>query len=500
MIHRKKINILILIIASIFLFSNVVNSAMGPLIKIPGKHYFQNSANGKFVYLTGSHTWNNLQDEGFSYPPPPFDFDSHLNWLDMHGHNFIRFWVFEQAKWKPNSTDKIWFNPNPYSRTGAKNDLALDGKPKFDLKSFNQDYFNRLRNRIIAARDRGFYVSIMFFQGWSIFSGKKRGKKNPWEGHPFNKSNNINGIDGDFFNNNEEGEEFHSTLSATIMDYQKTYIREVIDTVNDLDNVIYEIANEDPGWNSFWAEKHIEWQYELINYIKSYESKNDRIKHPVGMTAIGSYYNNSPLWNSPADWISPGLLNRKFTCPDEAYRVNPPVPSTKKVILLDTDHLWGVGGDRKWVWKAFLRGYNPIYMDTLQDIRKKTRKVCNDSKQIIKKVITYDLINIRKNMGYTSAYAKRANISDMIPRNGLSSTDYCLAKEGEKYIIYQPSTSAPITIYSLPNGEYSVETLDLKDGSIEHISSLQWSGEDLSLDKPTHVKEDWVVFIKNKSR
>ncbi|UCC17485.1 MAG: aldo/keto reductase, partial [Dehalococcoidales bacterium] len=45
------------------------------------------------------------------------------------------------------------------------------------------------------------------------------------------------------------------------------------------------------------------------------------------------------------------------------YRDNPPFADGKKVILSDTDHLWGIGGDVAWAWKTFLRGMNPLFMD-----------------------------------------------------------------------------------------------------------------------------------------
>ena len=476
---NKKIIIIGLIIIIILLFNNIGNAAIGLLVKIPGKHYFMNSSNGEFVYLTGSHTWNNFQDKGDTDPPPAFDFSGHLNWLASYGHNFIRFWVFEQAKGGPYSNN-LWIKPHPYRRTGPGN--ALEGNPKFNLNGFNQAYFDRLSSRIIKARNKGFYVSIMLFQGWSIDTTYGN-KGNPWQGHPFNKNNNINGIDGDFYNQNGEGEEYHSTLNTTILNYQKAYIRKVIDSVNDLDNVLYEIANEDPGKDRFWAEKHKEWQYELVDYIKLYESTKPK-QHPVGITtdpALG----NDFVFNSNADWISPAHTG-KNTCLDAPYKDNPPVPSTGKVVLLDTDHLWGIGGDRKWVWKSFLRGYNPIYMDHLKDTH------------VIKEGVTIDLIETRKNMGYTLSYAQKANISDMLPRNDLSSTEYCLAKEGEKYIIYQPSTNSSITIHKLPIGEYYVETLDAKDGSTKQVSSLQWNGGDYTLNKPKHASRDWVVLLRKK--
>ena len=45
------------------------------------------------------------------------------------------------------------------------------------------------------------------------------------------------------------------------------------------------------------------------------------------------------------------------------YQIDPPAADGRKVILTDTDHLWGIGGDVAWVWKSFLRGLNPIFMD-----------------------------------------------------------------------------------------------------------------------------------------
>jgi hypothetical protein len=72
---------------------------------------------------------------------------------------------------------------------------ALDGKPRFDLTLFNQTYFDRVRSCVVAARDKGIYASVMLFNGFSI-EGKGNVGGDPWQGHPFNPKNNVNGIDG----------------------------------------------------------------------------------------------------------------------------------------------------------------------------------------------------------------------------------------------------------------------------------------------------------------
>lgn len=125
-------------------------------------------------------------------------------------------------------------------------------------------------------------------------------------------------------------------------------------------------------------------------------------------------------------------------------------------------------------------------MDNLQDT---FTKICGGT------VYKFNLIETRKNMGYTLTYARKAYISDMIPRNDLSSTEYCLAKEGEKCIIYQPSINCHIVIHRFPIGKYSVETLDVSDGSVNRGNPLKWKGGDLYLKKPMHVSRDWVVLI-----
>ena len=108
------------------------------------------------VYLTGSHTWNNLVDMGRDDPPKAFDFDAYLDFLERHGHNFIRLWAWDSTMWDTHSS-LAWVEdgtiyhvaPQPWLRTDPGQ--ALDGKPKFNLEQFDPAYFERLRARVQAA-------------------------------------------------------------------------------------------------------------------------------------------------------------------------------------------------------------------------------------------------------------------------------------------------------------------------------------------------------------
>jgi hypothetical protein len=179
------------------LLGNICSSArsdfQGPLRVHPDNPRYFTDGSGRVIYLTGSHTWSNLVDIGPTDPPPQFDFTACLDWMQKLNHNFIRMWTWEPVTWntKANRENKLHTaTPQPWARTGPGK--ALDGKPKFDLKKYNATYFDRMRQRVSAAADRGIYVSVMLFEGWAMqFS------EGAWEGHPFNPKNNVNGIDGD---------------------------------------------------------------------------------------------------------------------------------------------------------------------------------------------------------------------------------------------------------------------------------------------------------------
>jgi hypothetical protein len=112
----------------------------------------------------------------------------------------------------------------------------LDGRPKFDLNQLDPDYFDRLRARAVATRERGIYVSVMLFEGWGLSFAS-------WDGHPLNARNNVQGIDGDP-DGNGKGTETQALVVPEVTRIQEAYVRKVIDPVNDLDNVLFEIANE----------------------------------------------------------------------------------------------------------------------------------------------------------------------------------------------------------------------------------------------------------------
>lgn len=407
--------------------------ASGPLrVSATNPHWFVDGA-GKAVCLAGSHTWQSLQDHGLllrgatSNPPPAFDFDAYLEFLTRHHHNFIRLWRWEPTKW----TDKFhqpevkYCRPHPWLRAGPA--LATDGEPKFDLERFNPDYFERLRARVAAAGARGIYVSVMLFEGWSLqFT-------DGWSNHPFHDANNINHVEADL-NADGQGLEFNllgdTPAAQRVLALQERYVRQVIDTVNDLDNVLYEICNE-----SFGASTP--WQHHLIRYIKTYQATKPK-QHPVGMTYQPKGGGHHFLAKSGADWISPGPTvggQRHF---DDAGK-----DLVNQVVLLDTDHLWGhTGGDNVWVWRTFTRGLNPLLMEELLP-----SPTWQDS--------------ARRAMGQVVRYAARMNLAAMKPDRKRAATAYCLSDGASEFLVFQSDKGEfTVELHDAP-GRFAVEWLDV---------------------------------------
>ena len=236
-------------------------------------------------FPTGSHTWANFQDMGMP-PVARFDYPAYIDMMVKHNHNFMRFWHWMAAAYAPWTDEKILFEPLPYLRTGPG--MALDGQPKFDLTKFNPEYFERLRSRLIYARDHGIYAAVQLFQS---FSEKKQNDPcDPWPAHPYNGKNNINGFDG------QEGSTgMVSLYRPEVREMQAAYLRHVIDTVNDIDSILYEVMNE--GGNK-------DWDWWVVDFVHDYEGKKGK-RHPVGLTGYNSEGLKSML-ESPCDWVSPG--------------------------------------------------------------------------------------------------------------------------------------------------------------------------------------------------
>jgi hypothetical protein len=200
-------------------------------------------------------------------------------------------------------------SPQPWPRVGPG--AAADGKPRFDLARLDPAYFARLRDRVAAAGALGIYVAVMLFDGFALHLSPA---PDHVAGHPFHATNNVNGIGIVAIDDYQV-----LPLDPRVRALQEEYIRRVVDTVYDLPNVLYEVANESVGGGRVdrgfaemlglpgvpdWGDS-TEWQYWVIETIKEHERRMGYARHPVGMTMQYPVPDqtrvNDPLFASVAD-------------------------------------------------------------------------------------------------------------------------------------------------------------------------------------------------------
>jgi hypothetical protein len=312
------------------------------LLRAQGTQFIR--PDGRPIMLAGSHTWDNMLGmfDGEDHAGD-FDFAAYLAWLKAHQNNCTRLWRWEVSAWTtPAGPRAVGVFPDycqPWLRPQTGGPRANDGLWKYDLAQPDPRYDERLLSRVRDCEAAGIYCVVMLFEGNELqteVGGKMIHQLNHWS-HP---ANNVNGVNGEHF-------ALYDLGNVPCLAVEVAYVERVVRLLNPYPNVLWEICNE--GHVSSLA-----WQYRLVNFIHDLESGLP-YWHPVGMTALfqGS---DADLIAGPADWISPNGNYQR------------PGPNTSgRPMILDTDHLWGMGGDTEWVRLASQYGYSMLFMDAYRE-------------------------------------------------------------------------------------------------------------------------------------
>jgi len=402
----------------------------GPLTLSGNSHYFKD-ARGAALILNGSQTWNTFQDWGTDGSVPTLDFDAFVKFLTAHGHNFTLLWTVEMPKFcglptTANSPPDFAVSPLPYLRTGPGR--ATDGGLKFDLARFDPNFFDRLRARTQALSNAGIYAGVYLFTGEFLNTFRCSS-----DGYPFSGANNINAIDDGYTGGSKGIGALTMTAPNAITRAQDAYVERVIDTLNDLPNVLWIVSEEAPI-NSTW------WNDHQISHLRSYESGKTH-QHPIGYaTPIGS--RDLVLYRSDADWIAPSVL----VSPAASCGTGTPAC---KVDINDSDHsYWEMWHDtpqenRNYAWENFTTGNQVLFMDPyLIYYPRENRNLCASATHSICQAPDARWDNFRDNLGYILRYSRRLSLLNVSPRDSLSSTGFCLAQtpsDGAEYLIYAPA-------------------------------------------------------------
>ncbi len=434
----------------------------GPLRVHPkNPRYFTDGTKG--IWLGGHQSFVDLQDNAFNkewvkdlrHPGDPnkksrlLDWNRYLDFVEVLGFNYVRGWIiWSTGSGKAAPPHKVAFSM-PFKRAGPGK--ANDGGLKFDLQQFDEAFFQRLQDRCRDLQNRVVYISVMLFELYGFLDGEEVNGQRLWDGNLFHGANNINGIDVDR-NQDRLGEEFFSLDDPAVVKIQKAYIEKIVDTLNDLDNVIWEICNEAPS-------AAIEWQYEMLRHLKDYEAHKPKqhlvLLSPGGWTPSGWSWTAEKLFvDSRADCIA--------TANGWTNKDNPKVYLIDKPVIMDLDHIAPGQCQPALIWKAFTRGYHFNLYDAPFE---QPQQECDPWKVA------------RGNLRLVRALAERVqDIALMNPDDDMSSTGYCLANEGQEYVVYAEQQKE-FQVKGLETGQqYRYEWINTAEASIQETGRITPDG------------------------
>jgi hypothetical protein len=205
---------------------------------------------------------------------PDFNYIPYLNTLQANGMNLTRVILvgFHAASGDADDTlnpslDR-WLQPWPRRTTAG---YALDGRGKWDLSTWNEAYFTRLRAFVQACSDRGIVVELTLFS--TIYFTDQ------WEISPFNPANNMQGHGPNTGAHSRY--DAMRPVDANLYAAQQAVVRRIVREVNAFDNIYFEIQNE-PMWNQPGIQDAAETTFHntMLAVIRSEEATLPH-RHPV---------------------------------------------------------------------------------------------------------------------------------------------------------------------------------------------------------------------------
>ncbi len=159
---------------------------------------------------------------------------------------------------KPESPDYI----APFLRTGPGK--ALDGEPRYDLRQWNPEFFDRLHGFLSLASSHGIIVEVVLLSNTY--------GDNIWALNPLHARNNVNGL------TEIRWPEYMSRRHADLFEWQCRHVRKIVEETNRYDNIFYEICNE-PGGHAPGIpdppslEEVNEWQRAIATVVRETETR-----------------------------------------------------------------------------------------------------------------------------------------------------------------------------------------------------------------------------------
>ncbi len=136
------------------------------------------------------------------------------------------------------------------------------GQQRYDLSQWNDEYFQRWRDFLSYAGQRGIVVEVTLFT--TYYNDKH------WSMSPLNAANNAQGI------GKVKSDEVLTLKDPALVEAQERFVRKLVTELKDFDNLYYEICNE-PYFHGVTEE----WQRRISRAIADTEARWPEQRHLI---------------------------------------------------------------------------------------------------------------------------------------------------------------------------------------------------------------------------
>jgi hypothetical protein len=405
---------------------------------------------------------------------------------------------------KPESPDYI----SPFPRTGPG--IALDGEPKYDLDSWNPEYFDRLHRFLDEASKKGIVVEL------TVFSNSY--SPDTWALNPFRAENNLQHV------GQIAWQEYITLTDKELVRRQIAFARKIIQETSGYDNVYYEICNE-PGGSTPGHATSADvdaWQEEMARVMReemgrlgrphllsgqqafTYAARN---AFPMDATFAGKTFdiaNDHPLPNTLFNgrtFEMGNFMSKELKLEDvggfcrEAY-------SQPKPTVLDEDNAASLYRDiagwtihRKRAWTALLSGCHYDYIDFSITVGSEAGTAASRAgirtwmQHLSEFMESFDFVHSRPSVDWISSYPEHIAASGLVS----AGADY-VAYFADRRELSDPHAGEEIKAsisLALPPGSYDVSLYSPATGESSPAIRIEGGGKS-NLPLP-NFKQDIVI-------
>ena len=415
-------------------------------------HYFLFRGKPTILITSGEHYGAVLNAD--------FDYVKYLDELAAHALNNTR--TFSGAYVEPAGAFNI-----------AKNTLAPDGKRflspwersdvdgyagggnKFDLMKWDAAYFQRLKDFVREAGQRGIVVEMNLF--CPMYADAQ------WKVSPMNAANNTSGI-----GKCGKHEVYTLAKDKALLEIQEKMTRKIVQELNEFDNLYYEVCNE-----PYFGGVTMAWQHRIVDVILETE-KSLPSKHLVSMNIA----NGSKKVEKPHPGVS--IFNFHYASPPTAVAEN---FSLNKVIGDNETGFQGTADDhyRLEAWEFLLAGgglYNNLDYSFTVGHEDGTFEYPRSQPGGGNRGFRRQLKVLRDFLCGFDFVRMKPEVSILKNKLPDKTRFQALAEPGKQYAVYLHGDLPTELKLAIAAGAYRVEWFDALDGKRLYVGEIGTTGEE----------------------